>query len=146
MRARFLVTPTVAVLALVSPVRLGAQHLESRTAVGRARAAPQTTTLDAAKGAVRAAVAVADTGRGLPHWVRWGLVGAAAGAVTFPILNGVSSDSEKSSARAAGEGAVIGFAVIGGSVALWDAVCRGDTKSRRAGLCGGRRGAAGAAP
>ena len=144
MFARFLVSSSVVVLALVSPLPLGAQQLESRAAVGRARSSPQTSTHDATTGAVRAAVAAADTGRGLPRWVRWGLAGAAAGAVTFPILNGVSSDSEKSSARAAVEGAVIGFALIGGSVALWDAACRGDTRSRRAGLCGGRRGAAGA--
>lgn len=144
MRARFLVSPSVVVLALVSAVPLAAQQLEARVAVGP-RSAPQTSTHDAATAAVRAAVAAADTGRGLPRWVRWGLAGAAAGAVTFPLLNGLSPDPEKSPARAAVEGAAIGFVIVGGSVALWDAVCRGDTRSRRAGLCGGRRGAAGAA-
>jgi hypothetical protein len=135
MRPRFLVLPSVLVLALVAAVPLAAQQVESRAAVGRARSAPQTSAHDAATVAVRAAVAAADSGRGLPRWVRWGLVGAAAGAVTFPLLNGLSPNPERSSGRAAAEGAVVGFALIGGSVALWDALCRGDTRSRRAGLC-----------
>ena len=75
---------------------------------------------------------------GLPRWVRWGLVGAAAGAITLPLLSGLASDSESNTGRDVVAGAIGGFIIVGGSVALWDAVCAGDTRSRRAGLCGAR--------
>jgi hypothetical protein len=122
----------------VSAFPLAAQQLESRAAVRRPSSPAQTSAHDAAMAPARAAVAAADSGRGLPRWVRWGLVGAVAGAATFPILNGLSPSTERSTARAAAEGAVIGFVLVGGGVALWDAMCRGDTRSRRAGLCGHR--------
>jgi len=135
---RFLVLPSVLVLALGSAVPLAAQRVETRVAVSRTHSAPQTSADDAATAAVRAAAAAADSGRGLPRWVRWGLVGAAAGAVTFPLLNSMSIDPQHSAAEAAALGAVTGFVIVGGSVALWDAGCRGDTRPRRAGLCGAR--------
>ena len=73
--------------------------------------------------------------RGMPRWVRWGLVGAAAGAVTLPLLGPLANDSKTRPARDAAAGAVGEFVLVGGGVALWDAVCAGDTRSRRAGLC-----------
>ena len=72
---------------------------------------------------------------GTPRWVRWGLVGAVAGAVTFPLLGGLSG-SDGSAAGDALAGAAVGFVILGGAVALWDALCAGQTGSRRAGLCG----------
>lgn len=77
-----------------------------------------------------------DEQRRIPRWVRWGLVGAATGAVALPLLGSMASDSEAHPARDAFAGAAIGFVVIGGAVALWDALCAPGTSSRRAGLCG----------
>jgi hypothetical protein len=73
-----------------------------------------------------------------PRWVRWGLVGAAAGAITFPLLRGLASDGETHVGRDAMTGALGGFVLVGGSIAIWDALCAGNTRSRRAGLCGRR--------
>lgn len=87
---------------------------------------------------VRVAQVGPDAARRMPRWVKWGFVGAAAGAVTLPLLSSLASDTESNTARAAAAGALGGFVIIGGSVALWDAVCAGDTSSRRAGLCGRR--------
>ena len=72
----------------------------------------------------------------MPSWVKWGLIGAAAGAVTFPLLGSMASDERSEPAKDAVAGAAIGFVVIGGGVALWQAVCGPDSSSRRAGLCG----------
>lgn len=71
-----------------------------------------------------------------PRWLRWGLVGAVAGAVAFPLLGGLSG-SDGNAAGDALAGAAVGFIILGGAVALWDALCAGQTSSRRAGLCGG---------
>ncbi|MEO6446567.1 MAG: hypothetical protein ABIZ91_07780 [Gemmatimonadaceae bacterium] len=73
---------------------------------------------------------------GTPRWVRWGLAGAGAGALAFPLLGSLASDSRGRPARDAAVGAVAGFVVIGGSVALWDALCAPGGRSRRWGLCG----------
>ena len=69
-------------------------------------------------------------------WLKWGLVGAAAGAVAFPLLGGMASDSQHEPARDAVVGAAAGFVIVGGGVALWQAICGPDSGSRRAGLCG----------
>ena len=74
--------------------------------------------------------------RQTPTWLRWGLIGAAAGAVTFPLLGSMASDSPHHPARDAIVGAAAGFVVIGGGVALWQALCGPDSPSRRAGMCG----------
>lgn len=71
-----------------------------------------------------------------PRWVRWGLIGAAAGAVTLPVLSSLARDDEVHLGRAALAGALSGFVIVGGSIAIWDALCAGNTRSRRAGLCG----------
>jgi len=85
-----------------------------------------------------ARITVAGDGAPMARWLRWGLVGAGAGALAFPLLSSMASDQSSSPARAAVAGAAVGFVVIGGGVALWDAVCGGETRSRRAGLCGRR--------
>ena len=74
--------------------------------------------------------------RGLPTWVKWGLVGAVAGAVTFPLLASLSAGQSSNTARAAVGGAASGFVIVGGAVLLWQSICRPDSGSRRAGLCG----------
>lgn len=102
------------------------------TFAGPAAAVPGTTALPHPPRAVTL------DSRRMPRWVRWGLVGAAAGAVTLPLLGSLASDSDARPARDAAVGALAGFVILGGSVALWDAVCAGDTRSRRAGLCGRR--------
>ena len=73
---------------------------------------------------------------GAPRWVKWGLVGAVAGGALFAMAGQSDTDHNHSAAGDALYGAATGFVVIGGSVALWDWLCRGDTKSRRSGMCG----------
>ena len=75
---------------------------------------------------------------GMPRWVKWGLVGAAAGAVTFAVLNEAASNDQTRGGfvGAAATGAVAGFVIVGGSILAWDAVCGGDKRSRRPVLCG----------
>ena len=72
----------------------------------------------------------------MPAWLKWGLVGAGAGAVTFPLLGSMASDTRSEPAKDAVAGAAVGFVIVGGGVALWQAVCGPDSSSRRAGLCG----------
>lgn len=74
--------------------------------------------------------------RSLPRWVKWGLGGAAAGAVLFSIAGQSNPDGDRSVAGDAAIGAAIGFVIAGGAIALYDAVCSSDSSSRRAGLCG----------
>ncbi len=74
--------------------------------------------------------------RGMPTWVKWGIVGAVAGAVTFPLLASPSAGQSSNTARAATGGAVSGFVIVGGAVLLWQSICGPDSGSRRAGLCG----------
>jgi len=78
----------------------------------------------------------AQDGRPTRSWLTWGLIGAAAGAVTFPLLGSMASDSPSRPARDAVVGAATGFVIVGGGVALWQAICGPDSGSRRAGLCG----------
>jgi hypothetical protein len=78
-----------------------------------------------------------DERRGMPSWVKWGLVGAAAGAITFPLLGSMATDgSPHSAGRDAVNGAVFGFVIVGGSVAAYQLICGEQSASRRAGLCG----------
>ena len=72
----------------------------------------------------------------VPTWVKWGFVGAGIGAVGLPLLSSLASDSPQRPARDAVIGAVAGFVIVGGSVALWHVVCGPQSASRRAGLCG----------
>lgn len=73
---------------------------------------------------------------GTPRWVKWGLVGAAGGAVLFSIAGQSNPDGNRSAAGDAALGAAIGFVILGGAIALYDSVCSPDSGSRRAGLCG----------
>ena len=74
---------------------------------------------------------------GMPRWVKWGLVGAVAGGVLFAVAGQSNVDGGHSVAGDAFYGAATGFVILGGSVALYDWLCGGDTRSRRSGLCGG---------
>jgi len=78
----------------------------------------------------------AGAGRAMPAWLKWGLIGAGVGAVTSPLLASMASDSRGEPAQAAVAGAAAGFVIVGGGVAVWQAVCGPDSSSRRAGLCG----------
>lgn len=71
----------------------------------------------------------------MPRWVRWGLVGAAAGALTGAVLSGTSTDGDRSGVQDAAVGAVFGFAILGGAIAFYDWVCKPGSGSERAGLC-----------
>ena len=74
----------------------------------------------------------------MPRWVKWGLVGAAAGAVTFAVLSEAASTDQTRGGVVgdAATGAVLGFVIVGGSILAWDAVCGGEKRSRRPVLCG----------
>ena len=79
----------------------------------------------------------AGTGSGMPRWLKWGLAGAVAGGVLFAVAGQSNVDHDRSFASDALYGAATGFVLVGGSIALLDWLCHGDTKSRRSGLCGG---------
>ena len=72
---------------------------------------------------------------GTPRWVKWGLVGAAAGAVSFALLSGTDTDGDRNATKDAAVGAVFGFAILGGAIAFYDWVCKPGSGSQRAGLC-----------
>lgn len=74
-------------------------------------------------------------GGGMPRWVKWGLVGAVAGAATFALLSGTDTDGDRNAAADAAMGAVFGFAILGGGIAFYDWVCKPGSGSQRAGLC-----------
>ena len=74
-------------------------------------------------------------GDGMPRWVKWGLVGAVAGAATFALLSGTDTDGDRNAATDAAMGAVFGFAILGGGIAFYDWVCKPGSGSQRAGLC-----------
>ncbi len=83
------------------------------------------------------ASAIRSDHRAMPTWVKWGLVGAAGGAIAFGLLGRTTIDREPNPVlQDAALGAVIGFVVIGGSVAVYSWICSPDSRSRRAGLCG----------
>ena len=79
---------------------------------------------------------LAAPGRPMPAWLKRGLAGAGAGAVAFPLLGSLASDSSHEPAREALAGAGAGFVIVGGAVALWQGLCGPDSASRRAGMCG----------
>lgn len=70
-----------------------------------------------------------------PRWIKWGLIGAAAGAVTFGVLSRASTEEPNPLLPDVALGAVAGFVILGGAVALYDLVCKPDSMSERAGLC-----------
>lgn len=71
-----------------------------------------------------------------PRWVKWGLIGAAAGGVLFSVAGQSNPDGGRSVIGDAALGAAIGFVILGGAIALYDSVCAPESGSRRAGLCG----------
>lgn len=79
--------------------------------------------------------AVADGG-GMPHWVKWGLVGAVGGGLLFALAGQSNTDQNHSVAGDAAYGAATGFVLIGGGVWFYDWVCSRGSRSRAAGLCG----------
>ena len=84
----------------------------------------------------RRALNIGDDG-GTPRWLKWGIVGAVAGAALFAAAGQSNTDAGHSVAGDALYGAATGFVLVGGSIALWDWLCSGNTSSRRAGMCGG---------
>lgn len=71
-----------------------------------------------------------------PRWVRWGLVGAGAGAVAFAALGRMTIDTAPNPVlQDAALGAASGFVLLGGSIALYDMLCAPRSRSRQAGLC-----------
>jgi hypothetical protein len=82
-----------------------------------------------------ASVQQADGG-GMPAWLKWGLVGGVATAGLAALLSGASIDTDAPGAgEAAARGFVIGFATVGGGVAVYQLICSPRGWSRRNGLC-----------
>jgi hypothetical protein len=134
--ARSLLPPTrtsTSIVALAMCMISPTLHAQRITPVAALRTSADTTS---SRLATPTRAANADAGRGMPGWVKWGLIGAAAGAVAFPLLGSMASDERSNPVKNAVAGAAAGFVVVGGSVALWQAVCGTDSSSRRAGLCG----------
>ena len=75
-------------------------------------------------------------GDSTPRWVKWGLAGAVAGGIFFSLAGQSNPDGDRNVIGDAALGAAIGFVIVGGAIALYDAVCAPDSGSRRAGLCG----------
>lgn len=74
--------------------------------------------------------------RKMPRWVKWGLIGAAGGAVMFGVLGRMTIDAEPNPlVQDVAVGAGVGFVIVGGSIAAYDALCGANSRSRRAGLC-----------
>lgn len=72
---------------------------------------------------------------GMPRWVKWGLIGAAAGAAMGALLSEADINGDRNAVQNAATGAVFGFAILGGAIAFYDWVCKPDSGSQRAGLC-----------
>ena len=125
-----LLTAVALATFMVSPVA-EAQHAAPVAASRITAVEPTSSALVAPPRAIYAGAA-----RAMPTWLKWGLVGAGAGAVTFPLLGSMASDSQSNAGANAVAGAAVGFVIVGGGVALWHAVCGPDSSSRRAGLCG----------
>jgi hypothetical protein len=68
------------------------------------------------------------TSSGMPRWLRWGLIGAVAGAVIWTAAD-AGNNHTGSVLDHALAGAATGFIIVGGGVAIYDAVC----DSRRGG-------------
>ena len=124
----------VAIVALATCVVSSVTQAQRVAPVAASRTATVDTMSSALVGPPR--TMYAGSGRGMPAWLKWGLIGAGAGAVTFPLLGSMASDSRSEPAGNAVAGAAVGFVIVGGGVALWQAVCGPDSSSRRAGLCG----------
>lgn len=71
----------------------------------------------------------------VPRWLKWGLVGAAAGAITFGVFSRMTIEDDNPLLPDVALGAAVGFVTIGGAVAIYDMVCKPDSASERAGLC-----------
>ena len=73
---------------------------------------------------------------GMPGWLKWGLIGGAGGAAMAVLLSAASIDSDPpSAAESAALGFAAGFVVIGGAVAVYQAICKPGGWSKEHGLC-----------
>jgi hypothetical protein len=113
------------VLCLLAPLAAAAQ-----------RAVPPLGLLAAEPRSFNPASIVFQPSGGMPRWAKWGLVGAVAGGALFAVAGQSNVEGGHSAAGDALAGAAAGFVIIGGGVGLYDAMCGGDTRSRRSGLCG----------
>jgi hypothetical protein len=71
----------------------------------------------------------------MPRWVKWGLIGAVAGAITFGLFSRMSIEDDNPLLPDVALGVAVGFVTIGGAIAIYDLVCKPDSASERAGLC-----------
>jgi hypothetical protein len=74
---------------------------------------------------------VAASSSEMPHWLKWGLIGAVGGAVLYTAVRAGNANPGSVIGNAAA-GAITGFIVVGGGVALYDWGC----STRRFGGCG----------
>jgi hypothetical protein len=72
----------------------------------------------------------------MPAWLKWGLIGGIATGAASALLSETSVELDPpGAAESAARGFALGFAIVGGGVALYQAVCTPDGWSRRHGLC-----------
>jgi len=106
--------------AILIPATASAQRIASAGITHtQASAAFITSPMSTAPFNERVAVA---TSSGMPRWLKWGLLGAVGGAVLYTAIKAGDSNSGDVLAHAA-TGALVGFIVVGGSVAIYDAAC-----------------------
>lgn len=77
---------------------------------------------------IQSSATLVATSNDMPRWLRWGLIGAVAGAVIWTAAD-AGNNHTGSVLDHALAGAATGFIIVGGGVALYDAVC----DSRRGG-------------
>jgi hypothetical protein len=124
---RYAIVPLLALVLVATP--LLASDADAQAAARPAGAQRLTSTV--------VDLRIVSDGRPMAPWLKWGLVGAGAGAVAFALLGQARVDGKPNPVlQDAAVGAVIGFAVVGGAVAFYSWVCSPDSRSRRAGLCG----------
>jgi len=74
--------------------------------------------------------AVAVSSNEMPHWLKWGIIGAIGGAVLYAAIRAGDTNPGSVVGNAAA-GAITGFIIVGGGVALYDWACG----SRSSGGC-----------
>lgn len=73
---------------------------------------------------------------GMPAWLKWGLIGGAGMAAFATLATSWSIESDPPSAgESAAKGFVVGFVVVGGGVAVYQAICKPGGWSESRGLC-----------
>jgi hypothetical protein len=116
----------IAALVALAVVLPGSAAAQRATPIGISSA--QAVQLSAFPTPAPSSSVVVATSSGMPRWLRWGLIGALGGAIIWTAADAGNSHTGSVVDHAVA-GAVTGFILVGGGVAIYDAVC----DSRRGG-------------